>query len=147
VALEEGIMTEPREQLRLLSVFHYVLAGLSGVFSLLPLLYVALGVAVVAGKLPPDGKGPPMPNAFGWIFVGFGTVMTLVGITYSVLLVIAGRCLARARAWTFCMVMAAVSCAFFPFGTVLGVFTIIALAKSETKALFEPAGSPPGRTP
>ena len=135
-------MTTPREQLRLLSIFHYVLAGLSGLFSLLPLIYIALGLAIVTGKLPSNAKGPPMPDAFGWLFVGVGTLMMLMGITYTVLLAIAGRCLARARHWTFCVVMAAISCAFFPFGTVLGVFTIIALAKPETKALFEPCGRP-----
>jgi hypothetical protein len=62
-------------------------------------------------------------------------------------LAIAGRCLARARHWTFCVVMAAISCAFFPFGTVLGVFTIVALAKPEAKELFEPSGSHSGRAP
>jgi hypothetical protein len=140
-------MTAPREQLRLLSVFHYVLAGLSGLCSLLPLLYVAVGAGIVTGKLPTDGKGPPMPEAFGWIFVGMGAFAVLLGMTYSALLVVAGRSLARARGWTFCVVMAALSCAFFPFGTVLGVFTIVALAKPEAKALFEPPRSRTGSTP
>jgi hypothetical protein len=136
-------MTAPSEQLRLLSVFHYVLAALAGLCSLLPLIYVAVGLGIVTGKLPTDGKGPPLPEAFGWLFVGMGAVAVLLGMTYGALLVVAGRCLGRARRWTFCVVMAALSCAFFPFGTVLGVFTIVALAKPEAKALFEPTGSPP----
>ena len=32
--------------------------------------------------------------------------------------------------------MAALSCAFFPFGTVLGVFTIIVLQKDSVRQLF-----------
>ncbi len=38
---------------------------------------------------------------------------------------------------TFVIVIAALSCAFFPFGTVLGVFTIIILSKPEVKSLFQ----------
>lgn len=52
---------------------------------------------------------------------------------------IAGRFLALARHWTFCLVVAALSCAFFPFGTVLEVFSIIALSESESKAVFAAA--------
>jgi len=80
-----------------------------------------------------------MPNALGWIFVAMGAFFMLMGLTYTVLVVIGGRHVGRARHWTFCVVAAAISCAFFPFGTVLGVFTILALAKPEVKALFEPS--------
>ena len=34
------------------------------------------------------------------------------------------------------MVMAAILCAFAPFGTVLGIFSLIILTKPETKKLF-----------
>jgi hypothetical protein len=33
--------------------------------------------------------------------------------------------------------VAALCCAFFPFGTVLGVFTILVLVRPSVKALFE----------
>ena len=32
--------------------------------------------------------------------------------------------------------MAAISCAFMPFGTVLGIFTLIVLTKPPVKSLF-----------
>jgi hypothetical protein len=34
------------------------------------------------------------------------------------------------------MVIAAIQCAFTPFGTVLGVFTLIVLVRPSVKALF-----------
>ncbi len=36
----------------------------------------------------------------------------------------------------FCLVMACVACLFMPFGTVLGVFTIIVLARPSVQTLF-----------
>jgi hypothetical protein len=43
--------------------------------------------------------------------------------------------------------MAAVSCAFFPFGTVLGVLTILTLSRPEARALFPATVPPPPATP
>lgn len=133
-------------QLRLLSIFHYVLAGLSALFSLLPIIYIGVGVAMLSGAFDGrEGRSAP-PPAFGWFFVAMGAVFLLMGATYVVLLALAGRFLARRRHSTFCIVVAALSCAFFPFGTVLGVFTIIVLARPDVKAAFDRA-SIPGRGP
>lgn len=125
-----------RNHLRLLSIFHYVLAGLAGLFSLFPIVHIAMGVAMISGALDRGSASPP-PPAFGWLFVAMGVAFMLVGFGYVALVAVAGRFLARKRHWTFCVVVAALSCAFFPFGTVLGVFTIIVLAKPEVKAAFE----------
>lgn len=126
--------------LRLLATFHYVLAALSALFSLLPVVYIAVGVAMLSGAM--DGKDAP-PEAFGWLFVIMGALAMLIGATYVVLVVLAGRFVSGRRHWTFCIVVAAISCAFFPFGTVLGVFTVIVLSRAEVKGAFE-AGAAPG---
>jgi hypothetical protein len=124
------------DDLRLLSIFHYVLAGLSALFGLLPLIYVGLGALILSGAL--DGKHGDAPPAFlGWIVIAFGLFALLLAALYVAGLVVAGRSLARRRNWLFCMIMAAISCAFAPLGTALGVFTIIVLSRGETKALFQ----------
>jgi hypothetical protein len=124
------------DDLRLLSIFHYVLAGLSALFGLLPLIYVGLGALILSGAL--DGKQGDAPPAFlGWIVIAFGLFALLLAALYVAGLVVAGRSLARRRNWLFCMIMAAISCAFAPLGTALGVFTIIVLSRGETKALFQ----------
>jgi hypothetical protein len=69
--------------------------------------------------------------------VAIGIAFTLAGATYVVLVALAGRFIARRHHWMFCIVMAGLSCAFFPFGTVLGVFTIVVLSRSDVKAAFE----------
>jgi predicted membrane channel-forming protein YqfA (hemolysin III family) len=126
---------------RLLSIFHYVLAALSALFSLFPLAYIGFGVAILSGVFD-DGHGAPPPRPMGWFIIAFGTVMFLAGVTYVVLVALAGRFLARRRHWTFCIVVAALSCTFFPFGTVLGVFTIIVLARDGVKQEFETGARP-----
>jgi len=127
------VNSSKRDHLRLLSIFHYVLAGLGALFSFVPSIYIVLGVMLLSGKF--DGKNPP-PPFLGYILLVLGVLFMLVGFTVVVLLVLAGRFLAQARHWTFCVVVAAVSCAFFPLGTVLGVFTILTLADAEGRATF-----------
>ena len=127
-----------RDQLRLLAIFHGVLAGFTLLFSLFPLMYVAFGMFVLRG--PFDGPHPP-PAFVGWVMVGFGLAFWLAVVAFAVMLGVAARFLSRGRHWMFCMVTAGLACAFFPFGTALGVFAIVVLAKPEVKAAFEkPAG-------
>ncbi len=130
-------MPAMRDDLRLLSVFHWVLAAMAAAFSLLSIFQIALGATILRGTI--DSANPP-PDVFGWLFVGIGVLFLAAGFSYAAALVVAGRFIAQARHWTFVIVVAAVSCAFFPFGTTLGVFTIIVLSKPEVKALFHPSG-------
>lgn len=127
-------MGAPRDDLKLLAIFHYVLAGLTALFALFPLAHVGLGAAMLSGKLDGGSAGPP--EAFGWILIVGGLVLAALGETYAVLVAVAGRFLSRQRHWLYCMAMAGLSCAWIPFGTVLGVFTIITLSRDEVKALF-----------
>jgi hypothetical protein len=128
-------MTPEEEHLRLLSIFHYVVAGLGALFSLIPVMHVVMGVGLLTGAF--DGRPLPQDERLvGWFFIAMGSAFLLAGLTFSVCLAFAGRSLARREHYTFCLVMAAVACAVFPFGTILGVFTIIVLQKQPVRALF-----------
>lgn len=144
-------MGAPREDLRLLSIFHYVLAGLTALLSLFPLIHVTLGIAMITGALDGGAHGgaraTPPPALFGWLFVVMGSAFILAGLAFAAALVLAGRFLARQRHWTFCMVIAGFACTFVPFGTVLGVFTLVTLSKPEVKALFQAAAGAPAAAP
>ena len=55
-------MNRDEEHLRLLSIFHYVVAGLGALFSLFPLIYTAMGAFFIfaAHHWPPKpGQEPP----------------------------------------------------------------------------------------
>jgi hypothetical protein len=130
-------MSQDEEHLRLLSIFHYVLGGVLGLFSLFPTLHLGVGLFMI---LAPGGfadHGEPPPAFVGWFFVIGAGIAILLGLTLAVLVLIAGRNLARRRRHLYCTVIAGVMCAFMPLGTILGVFTLITLSKSQVKALFD----------
>jgi hypothetical protein len=126
------------EHLRLLSIFHYVVSGMAALFACFPIIHLVLGLFFI---LAPEkfGHGSQQPPAWiGWFFVVFASVLILVGWTLAVLVLMAGRFIARRKHYMFCFVMACVECIFMPFGTVLGVFTILVLNRASVKELFAP---------
>ena len=134
-------MNSDVEHLRLLSIFHYVVAGLAALFALIPVVHLVVGVAMVSGRLPETSQ-PGELRVFGWMFIFIASAMIVAGQAYATCLVIAGRCLARRTHYAFCLVMAALACGFMPFGTVLGVFTILVLQRHSVKQLFGQTAPP-----
>ncbi len=140
-------MNQNLEHLRLLSIFHYVVGGLTALFACFPIFHVVFGIIMIAA---PEVFGNEAPPAFmGWMMAIMGGVFMLVGWTLAVLILYAGRCLGKRRRHTYCLVVAVLSCLFMPFGTALGVFTIIVLIRPSVKDLFAPgqlpqAGQAPG---
>ncbi|HJT79618.1 MAG TPA: hypothetical protein VJ719_00350 [Chthoniobacterales bacterium] len=135
-------MQEDENHLDLLAIFHYIVAGLTTLFSLFPLIYVAMGLFFAFAPTPSHGEPPP---AFvGWLFVAFGGTFFVVGITLAVCIFAAGRSLHRRTRYWYGFVVACVECIFMPFGTVLGVFTLIVLSRPSVKTRF---GLPPSQPP
>src|SRR4029077_18158881 len=85
---------------------------------------------------PPPKNGEPPPAFVGYIFMAFGAGFFLLGQTFAVCIFAAGRCIDSHTRYWFVFVMACFECAFFPFGTVLGVFTIVVLSRPAVKQLF-----------
>jgi hypothetical protein len=133
-------MNQDLEHLRLLSIFHYVVGGIAALFACFPLVHFTIGMFLL---LSPDKIRPPNPNdaivlrLVGTILVVVASAIIVSGWTLAVCLMVAGRNLARRRHYTFCLVMAAIACTFMPFGTVLGVFTILVLIRPSVRVLFE----------
>ncbi len=128
---------EENKQLDLLSLFHYVVGGLVALFSCIPFIHVFMGLAIVSGKLfdPAAGATPP-PPALGWIFVMTGSVFILLGWVTAIGILLVGKKLKMRKNRLFCMVVAGVECMFTPFGTVLGVLTLILLNKDSVRQAF-----------
>jgi hypothetical protein len=130
-----GTRTQDVEHLRLLSIFHYVVAGLAALFACIPSLHLFIGIAMVSGW-GDFAEQDPMLGAMGWFFIVFASMFILTGWAFACCLAFAGRFLSQRRRYTYCLVMAGVACMFAPFGTVLGVFTIIVLVRDSVKSLF-----------
>ena len=130
--------TQDLEHLKLLSIFHYVVAGATALFALFPLLHVAFGVAMVSGRMDADLDA----QLVGWFFIAFASVAIAVGLTLAVCILLAGRSLAQRKKRTFCMVVGGLECLLMPYGTVLGVFTLIVLMRPSMPGLFGEAPPP-----
>lgn len=135
------------DQLRLLAIFHYVVGGLAALCSLFPVIHLVLGLIFVLAvpRLTVQGQhSPPDPAFIGWIFIIVAGFIITLGLTLAALIVAAGRSLTGRKRYNFCLVIACVECVFMPFGTALGVCTIIVLNRPSVKALF---GLAPARPP
>jgi fumarate reductase subunit D len=121
------------EHLRLLSIFHYIVGAITALFSLLPVLHLVVGLLLMTGRIDePD----PAARLIGGLFVAIAAAFIVCGLILAGFMIHAGRCIARRRRHTLCLVVAGVECTLMPFGTVLGVFTLVALLKPQIRALF-----------
>ena len=60
-------MTQDEEHLRMLSIFHYIVGGLAGLFALIPIVYLLFGLFFIFApeKFASQGAAPPaVPQAF-----------------------------------------------------------------------------------
>jgi hypothetical protein len=134
-------MNQDEQHLHLLSIFHYILAGLSAVVSLFPLIHLALGIMMVT--IPGHhGPGTPEPELVGWFFIGFAILFILFGLTFSGFVFATARFLSKRRHPMFCLVMAGIECLLVPYGTILGILTIIVLMRDSVNALFQAQTGP-----
>ncbi|MFZ2644058.1 MAG: hypothetical protein WA117_23910 [Verrucomicrobiia bacterium] len=124
------------EQLKLLSVFHYVVGGLAGLFALFPVLHLIVGLFLVFAPVKFDDNGGWSPATVGRLIVIGAATITILGCVFAAFVLTAGRFIAKRKHYMFCFVVGAVECVFLPFGTVLGVFTIIVLMRESVKNLF-----------
>ncbi len=121
------------EHLRLLSIFHTIVGAITALFSLLPVLHLVVGLLLMSGRIE---ETDPAARLVGGLFVAISGMFIVCGLTLAGFMIHAGRCIARRRRHLLCVVVAGVECMMMPFGTVLGVFTLIVLLKPQIRALF-----------
>ena len=124
-----ALSPQDESHLNLLSIFHYVFAGL-GFFGGLGLLaHYALMNALMNGKL--GGSPRPPPAEMVAMMQGMYVVLGFLLLVRIVLNVLAGVFLRQRRNRVFCIVVAALDCLQIPLGTTLGVFTVIVLMRES----------------
>lgn len=126
------------EHLRLLSIFHYIMAGLVGLMSLLPVFQLLLFGVLLSD---PEVQGEPAARVALSMMLAMVVALIAAGLVFAVCIGLAGRYLAERSHYTFCLVMAALSCLLVPLGTVLGIFTILVLLRPTVKARFGQAAT------
>lgn len=126
------------DHLRLLSVFHFVVAGLSLVgIGFLFLHYTILSTVLSNPEVLKNPKGRPPPAEFfamfKWFYVLFGGMLVLSGIGN----LLSGLFIRQRKHRIFSLVIAGLDCVQMPFGTTLGVFTFIVLLRDSVREVYE----------
>lgn len=121
--------------LQILSVTYWISAGFVSAYALFMAAYfIFIGVMFLA--IPFEEAGAP-PAAFAWTWIGFGIVGILVMAAVVTLKALAGFWIRNRTHRIATMVVAALSCLEFPYGTAIGVFTFVVLARPSVAALYE----------
>ncbi len=134
--LKQKILDE--EHLRLLAMFHYISGALTILFSCVFIIHLTLlGFLMSSPELfgatpAPQADARSVLAVMFYIFLAF----ILLGIAYGVIQIISGRCLARHRCRTFSLIAAIPNTLLIPYGTILGVMTLVVLGRESIKALY-----------
>jgi hypothetical protein len=126
------------DHLNLLSIFHFVGAGLALIGILFLVAHFAIFHTIFSNpKIWENQKQGPPPQelfaVFKWVYVFGGTWL----VTSGVLNVLSGLYLRARKHRTFSMIVAGINCIHIPLGTVLGVFTMIVLLRDSVLELYE----------
>jgi hypothetical protein len=133
---EQAAATAPAaDQLRLLVIFHYIFAGLS----LLGMGFLAAHYWFMSSMMDPTqwaGHSNPPPEGFLDMFVWFYAFMGALMALGLVLNLLVAASLRQRRRWTLCAVVSGLNCLQMPLGTILGVFTLVLINRSDVRASF-----------
>ena len=134
-------MNQDEQYVKILAIFHFVVAGMAALFACFPIIHFVMGLGMLGlslGAGVSEGSFPEavIPGLVGLIFTLIAGSAILLGWAFAVCVALAGLFLLKKKRHMFCVVMGGVECMFMPFGTVLGVSTVITLMKPSVKALF-----------
>ena len=129
-----------QEHLRLLALFHYVSGGLTVAFSSLFIVhtlffsFVASHPEWVADHRLQHIAELPF-NLMRMLAFVMGSMVAL-GVAFGVVQILSGRFIARRRYRGISLAVAIVNLVMIPYGTLLGVFTLLVLARESVRALY-----------
>jgi len=135
-------MDENIRYLNILAIFHFIVASVAGLISCLPLVNLFIGISMLRDVPYALKQGEFFSQTIlaTLMFILLPVGMVVIGWMFSIAIALNGYYIKK-RLWLkYCMVMSGIETIFIPFGTVLGVFTIILLTKPGVKMLFDKGG-------
>ena len=143
--MEERSHAEDAEHLSALSIGHFVLSGVAVLGAAPTLLYGVAGaklmeefgsdLSMAMGDIPgqsPDAMLQDLSSLVTTLIVS----AVVLAVVSAVHLLVVGVMIRKRRLWTFCYLTGCGECLMFPFGTILGIFTILVLSRPSVKRLF-----------
>ncbi|MGB8328938.1 MAG: hypothetical protein WCE62_02330 [Polyangiales bacterium] len=151
--MNEPANAEDAEHLSALSIGHFIMSGLALLGAVPMMVYGVAGaklmdelgsdLSMAMGDIPGQVGANPFGGSPDAMLQDLGTLvntMIVAGVLLALLsavhLLVVGLALRQRRWWTFCYLTGWGECLMFPFGTILGVFTIIVLSRPSVKRLF-----------
>lgn len=131
-----------QEHLRLLAIFHYVVAGLAFVgIGFLVMHFMMMRMFFDNPEMWKNTPNPPPQQFFAmfrWFYLFGGVCLILAAIGN----LLSGLYIRAKKHRMFSLVIAALNCIQIPFGTLLGVFTIVVLVRESVMELYEASNTP-----
>lgn len=138
--------TVDAEHLRLLVIFHDIMAGLA----VLGLVFVAghyalMHVVLDNPALWKDAKGGPPPAVMLTLLRAMYVAFAVAFVAGALGNLLSARFIARRRFRIFSLIVAGINCLHMPLGTVLGAFTFVVLLRESVRASYTEHSAPPDR--
>ena len=125
------------EHLHLLSIFHFVVGGFCLVGVAFLVIHFLFFHFVFMNPAMWKGKQQAPPPEFFQMFIVFYIVFGVMFVAAAAVNLLSGLFLRRQTHRVFSLVVAWLDCIWVPFGTVLGVFTIIVLMRDSVRLWYE----------
>ena len=121
--------------MRILVIFHYVIAGLSLLGIAFLWFHFTLMRSLMGSGVWNNGKNAPpveLIPTLKWLYVCLGIAL----VAGAVLNLLSATFMHARKHRTFSLVVAGLDCLQLPWGTVLGVFTIVVLSRESVRAAY-----------
>ena len=132
-----AIPSKDAEHLKLLSVFHYVFAGLSVLgLGFLVLHFMFMRMIFTNPAMLEGSKGGPPPQEICGVFIVFYAIGGVLVVVAGILNFLSAKFMRQRRHRMFSLVVAGMNCLQVPIGTVLGIFTILVLCRDSVLEMY-----------
>ena len=133
-------MDRDRGRVRRVAIWFVIIGVLTIIAGTFLLGWVQMGIDFI-GTAPGELKNVPHvyvthEHVLGWVVVALSTVAVLLVWGVGTGMIAAGFCMRRRQRYTFCYVMAYLSCLVIPAGSILGWYTIVLLRRRSAREIF-----------
>jgi hypothetical protein len=132
------------EHLKLLSIFHYIkgaLTILASSFFIFHFIFFAIFSKLAASpEFAGEEFGSEFPFAIFTVLIILFGAFILLGIIFGILQIMSGVFIKKRKNRIFSFIIAIIELIFMPYGTILGVLTIIVLQRESVKNVYEMTG-------
>lgn len=127
------------EHLDLLGLFHYITGGLtiafSGVFIFQLLIMRLIMRTAKFHDATQQADAAIVQSVLGFA-QGLIVFLMIAAVVYGALQIASGWCLRARKHWLFSFIVAMPALVMFPWGTLLGVFTMVVLERASVQELY-----------